>query len=150
MTPSGAGSQRLPPTGAAAQACATNPDFLVALALTPTLQPRSDAQAGRGELDPDVLRADARRYHGIYGTCGISVFAVRGLTVDEMAQQVWLVRFDRLTLIKAGEFAGAGLRLEPTGWNPRHNTVGFDDLDRGMKALTGCDRHVMTNPYHDA
>ena len=103
-----------------------------------------------GELDPDVLRVDARRYYGIYGIYGISVFAVRGLTVDEMAQQVPLVRFDRLTLIKAGELAGAGLRLEPTGRNPRHYTVGFDDLDRGVKALTGCDRQVMTNPYHDA
>jgi hypothetical protein len=103
-----------------------------------------------GEFDPDVLRADARRYHGIYGTYGISVFAVRGLAVDEIAQQVPLVRFDRLTLIKAGELAEAGLRLEPTGRNPRHYTVGFDDLDRGVKAFTGCDRQVMTNPYHDA
>ena len=103
-----------------------------------------------GELDADVLRADARRYHGIYGTYGISVFAVRGLTLDEMAQQAPLVRFDHLTLIKAGELAGAGLRLEPAGRNPRHYTVGFDDLDRGVKALTSCERQVMTNPYHDA
>ena len=103
-----------------------------------------------GELDADVLRADAQRYHGMYGTYGISAFAVRGLTVDEMAQQVPLVRFDRLTLIKAGQLVGAGLRLEPTGRNPRHYTVGFDDLDGGVKALTSCDRQVMTNPYHDA
>jgi hypothetical protein len=54
-----------------------------------------------GEFDPDMLRADARRYYGIYGTYGIY-------------------------------------------------TVGFDDLDRGVKALTGCDRQIMTNPYHDA
>jgi|HubBroStandDraft_5_1064220.scaffolds.fasta_scaffold21164_4 hypothetical protein len=31
-------------------------------------------------------------YHSIYGVCGISVFAVRGATVDELAQQVPLVR----------------------------------------------------------
>jgi hypothetical protein len=48
--------------------------------------------ARAGELDPDVLQADARRYCGIYGTYGISVFAVRGLTMDEMAQKVPLVR----------------------------------------------------------
>lgn len=102
-----------------------------------------------GELDPDVLRADARQYHGVYGTYGISVFAVRGLSLDEMAQQVPLVRFRRMTLITAGELTGAGLRLEPTGRNPRHYTVGFDDLGQGMKVLAGCQRQVVTNPYHD-
>ena len=40
-----------------------------------------------GGLDPEVLRADALRYHGVYGSYGISVFAVRGLTLEEMAQQ---------------------------------------------------------------
>ena len=59
-----------------------------------------------GELEPDVLRADAIRYHGIYGNYGISVFAARGATVDEMAQQVPLVRFDRLTLIKVAAMRG--------------------------------------------
>ena len=40
-----------------------------------------------GVLDPEVLRADARRYHSIYGEYGISVFAARDATVDELAQQ---------------------------------------------------------------
>jgi hypothetical protein len=35
-----------------------------------------------GDLDPYVLLADAVRYHSIYG---ISVFAVRDPTVDELA-----------------------------------------------------------------
>jgi hypothetical protein len=47
-----------------------------------------------GELDPEVLRADAQRYHEVYGIYGISVFAVRGLPLDEIAQQVPLVRFN--------------------------------------------------------
>ncbi len=102
-----------------------------------------------GELDPDVLQADARRYHGVYGTYGISVFAVRGMALDEMAQQVPLVRFRHLTLIPAGEITRSMLRLEPTGRNPRHYTVGFDDLRQGVKVLTGCQRQVMTNPYYD-
>ncbi len=38
-----------------------------------------------GALDPVVLRADALRNHSIYGTYGISVFAVRDLTLDELA-----------------------------------------------------------------
>lgn len=45
-----------------------------------------------GELDLVVLRADAQRYHGIYGSYGISMFAIRDATLDEIAQQVPLVR----------------------------------------------------------
>ncbi|HEY5360095.1 MAG TPA: hypothetical protein VIJ82_20825 [Streptosporangiaceae bacterium] len=63
-----------------------------------------------GELDPEVLRADARRYHGAYGTYGILVFAVRGMALDETAQQVPLIRFRGLTLTRAGELIGSGLR----------------------------------------
>jgi hypothetical protein len=103
-----------------------------------------------GELEPDVLRADAIRFHSVYGSYGISVFAARGATLDEMAQQVPLVRFARLTLIKVAVVRGAGLRLEPTGRNPRHYTVGFDDLDQGIAALAGCPRQVVPNHYHDA
>lgn len=42
-------------------------------------------------LDPEVLRVDAERYHGIYGSYGISVFAVRDATLEELAQQTPLV-----------------------------------------------------------
>jgi hypothetical protein len=103
-----------------------------------------------GELDQAVLRANARQYHGIYGGYGISVFAVRGATLDEMAQQVPLVRFESLTLLRVGDVIAAGLRLEPTGRNPRHYTVGFDDLDDGVRRLAGCPRQVVPNLYHDA
>src|SRR5579875_3201004 len=82
-----------------------------------------------GELEPDVLRADARRYHAVYGGYGISVFAARGATVDELAQQ---------------------LRLEPAGRSPRHYTVGFDDIEQGVTALAGCAHQVVPNRYHDA
>jgi hypothetical protein len=103
-----------------------------------------------GELDLEVLRADALRYHSVYSSYGISVFAVRGTTLDELAQQVPLVRFARLTLIKVAEVRRAGLRLEPTGRNPCHYTVGFDDLDQGITALADCGHQVIPNPYHDA
>jgi hypothetical protein len=103
-----------------------------------------------GELDPDVLCADALRYYNIYGAYGISVFAIRGATLDEMSQQVPLIRFECLTLLKVREVVAAGLRLEPTGRNPRHFTVGFDDLDDGVRRLGGCDHQVVRNPFHDA
>jgi hypothetical protein len=72
-----------------------------------------------GEFDPDVLRADAMRYHAIYGSYGISVFATGGATLDEMAQQVPLVRFARLTLITVAAVRGAGPPSTPPSWSLR-------------------------------
>ena len=103
-----------------------------------------------GELDPEIIRADAQRYHGVYGSYGISVFAVRGVSLAEMAQRVPLVRFARLTLIKVAEVRRAELRVDATGRNPSHYTVGFDDLDQGVTRLVGCEYQVVSNPYHDA
>jgi hypothetical protein len=40
-------------------------------------------------------------------------------------------------------------RLDPTGRNPRHFTVVFDDLDRGVDALVSCEHHIWANPYHE-
>ena len=103
-----------------------------------------------GELDPDILCADAVRYHSVYGVYGISVFAVRDATVDELAQQAPLVRFDRLSMLKVSDIVAAGMRLEPTGRNPRHFTVCLDDLEDGVRRLAACPHHVMPNAYHDA
>jgi hypothetical protein len=71
-----------------------------------------------GDLASDILSADAVRYHSIYGTYGISVFAVRDATVDELAQQVPLVRFGCLALLKVGDVLAVGMRQEPTGPQP--------------------------------
>jgi hypothetical protein len=103
-----------------------------------------------GDLDPDVLCADAARYHSIYGTYGISVFAVRDATLDELAQQAPLIRFSRLTLLRVRDVLAAGMRLEPTGRNPRHYTVGFDHLGDGVRRLARCPHQVVPNAYHDA
>ena len=103
-----------------------------------------------GDLDPDILRADAARYYSIYGAYGISVFAVLDVTVDELAQQVPLVRFDRPSLLRVRDVLAAGMRLEPTGRNPRHYTVSFDDLEDGVQRLVSCPYQVMPNAYHDA
>ena len=103
-----------------------------------------------GDLDPDILYTDAARYYSIYGVYGISVFAVRGATVDELAQQAPLVRFDRLSLLKVGDLLAVGMRLEPTGRNPRHFTVGFDDLEGGVQRLASCPHQGVPNAYHDA
>lgn len=102
-----------------------------------------------GELDADTLRADAEDYHAVYGTYGLSVFAARDITVDELAQQSPLVRFDVLTLVRAGVLRGAGFALEPTGRNPRHFTVAFDDLESGVAALRACEQQRWNNPYYE-
>lgn len=103
-----------------------------------------------GDLDPDILCADAARYYSIYGVYGISVFAVRDATVDELAQQVPLVRFDRLCLLKVRDVIAARMRLEPTGRNMRHFTVSFNDLEDGVQRLARCPHQIMPNVYHHA
>lgn len=102
-----------------------------------------------GALDAAALRADAQRYHDIYGEYGISVFAARDATVDELAQAVPLVRFETLTLVRSGALRAAGFRLDPTGRNPRHFTVVFDELDSGVEALASCEHLSWINPYHE-
>jgi len=66
-----------------------------------------------------------------------------------MAQQPPLVRFGRLTLMKAGVIRAAGLGLEPTGRNPRHFDITFDQLDEGVESLCQCEHEVFDNPYHE-
>ena len=78
-----------------------------------------------GELDPKALRSDAARYNSIYGEFGLSVLAARDVSVDELAQQVPLVHFEILTLVRVGVLRAAGFRLEPTGRSQRHFTRGL-------------------------
>lgn len=42
------------------------------------------------------------------------------------------------------------MRLEPTGRNPRHYTVGFEDLEDGVRRLVACPHQVVPNAYYDA
>ncbi len=102
-----------------------------------------------GRLVPDGLRADALKYHAVYGDYGLSVFAVRDLSVDELAQQVPLVRFEVLTLVRAGVLRAAGFRLDPTGRNPSHYTVVLGDLETGVGALVACEHTEWMNPYYE-
>lgn len=39
-----------------------------------------------------------------------------------------------------------GFRLEPTGRNPRHFTVAFDDLEAGIVGLRRCEHRNWANP----
>jgi hypothetical protein len=102
-----------------------------------------------GDLDVAVIRVDARRMHEVYGVYGISVPALRGATLDELAQQTPLVRFSQLALVMVGAIRDAGLVLEPTGRNPRHYTVVLPDIDVSVETLCLCERRLWTNPYYE-
>jgi hypothetical protein len=102
-----------------------------------------------GALDEDLLRVDATRYFSIYGTYGISVFAARQITVDELAQEPPLVRFEVLTLIRVGNLRASNLRLEPTGRNQRHFTLAWGSLEEGLVLLLMCDHETWHNPYYE-
>jgi hypothetical protein len=101
-----------------------------------------------GPLGPDVVRRDACRMHSIYVIYGISVFAVREVSLDELAQRTPLVRFALLTLMSVGALQRAGTRIQPTGRNPHRFTVAFDDLDPGVLALCAVEHTSWHNPYH--
>ena len=102
-----------------------------------------------GELDRDLLVRDAQRAHVVYGTYAISVFAAVGVTVDELAQQPPLVRFESLTLMAVGAIKAAGLVIRPTGRNRLHYSVEFHDLEDGVARLLRCEHRAIVNPYHE-
>jgi hypothetical protein len=77
------------------------------------------------------------------------VFAARDASVDELAQEPPLVRFGVLVLTTVGALRQVGLALEPTGRNPRHFTVMFDDLEDGIERLRRCGHRLWPNPYHE-
>ena len=79
-------------------------------------------------------RVDALRNYAIYGVFGVSVFALRDATIDELAQQPPLVRFAVLTVLEVAALRDAGLEIQPTGRNPRHFDIVFSDLDDGIGA----------------
>lgn len=85
----------------------------------------------------------------VYGLYGISVLALRGATIDELAQAAPLVRFAHLALVTVGAIRAAGLDLEPTGRNPRHYTVVLPDLEDSVDRLCACERRLWPNPYHE-
>ena len=46
------------------------------------------------------------------------------------------------SLLTVRDVLAAGMRLEPTGRNRRHYTVGFDDLEDGVRRLASCPHQV--------
>ena len=48
--------------------------------------------------------------------------------------------------MRVGVLRAAGFRLEPTGRNPRHFTVAFDDLEASIGELRRCEQPVSGGP----
>ena len=53
------------------------------------LQDAEEIVVRGGDLDREILREDAERTFSIYGVYGVSVFALRGLTIDELSSRHW-------------------------------------------------------------
>ncbi len=58
-----------------------------------------------------------------------------------------LVRFEQLATIAVGALRVLG--LEPTGRDPRHYDVTFDDLNDGVSQLENCDHELVINPFYE-
>jgi hypothetical protein len=52
-----------------------------------------------------------------------------------------------VTLIAVAALRSAGLRLDPTGRNPRHFDIILDDLHDGLARLVGCPHQTIVDPY---
>ena len=72
-----------------------------------------------------------------------------GVTIDELAQEPPLVRFESLTLMTVGAVRAAGLTLRPTGRNRLHHSIDFVDLAVGVARLLGSEHRTTLNPYHE-
>lgn len=100
----------------------------------------------RGGLPgPRGLRAEAQNHYGLYGTFSISVFAVRGAPLEEVARSLPLACFEQLTLWTAGDIGQAGLVLEPVGRDPRHYLVKLPEGALGVRGLWGCEHRTWAN-----
>ena len=97
--------------------------------------------------DEDVLD-DALAAFEVYGVYALSVFALVDTTMDELAQEPPLVRFEWLTLMTAGTVRRAGFRLLPTGRRTLHHSIEFDDLPDGIARLQSCEHRTVFNPYY--
>lgn len=68
-----------------------------------------------GALLREALEVDASRAFKAYGVHSISVFAADGVTVDRLAQQMPLVRFELLTLMTVGTVRAGGTSSRADG-----------------------------------
>jgi hypothetical protein len=103
------------------------------------------------ELDPDVLTADAERFHRrfkAWGRYGVSAFLatddaeVDALCETRLRQWAIAVVFTRSAL------EASGIEVVPTFRTP-HVTLAHDELATLVQALTSCEHRVVVNPYHE-
>jgi hypothetical protein len=98
-----------------------------------------------GMPGPRGLRAEAQNHYVVYGTSSVSVYAVRDVPLEEIAQSLPLACFEQLTLWTAGDIRTAGLALEPAGRDPRHCLVNLGPGGVGVRALWGGEHRTWTN-----
>ena len=103
------------------------------------------------ELDPDVLAADAERFHRrfkAWGRFGVSAFLatddaeVDALCETRLRQWAIAVVFTRSAL------EASGIDVIPTFRTP-HVTLAHTDLAALVQAVMSCVHRVVVNPYHE-
>jgi hypothetical protein len=103
------------------------------------------------ELDPDVLTADAQRFHRrfkAWGRYGVSAFLatddaeVDALCETRLRQWVLAVVFTRSAL------EARGIDVVPTFRTPPV-TLAHPELPALVRGLTPCEHRVVVNPYHE-
>lgn len=94
------------------------------------------------------MRADVQQYQVIYGHYGLSVIAARDVSIDELALQVPLVRFEVLTLIRAGVpfLPRDSESTRRAGTAALHTRARRPRLHRDA---VGCEHRSWANPYHE-
>lgn len=73
--------------------------------------------------------------------------------IGELFEELGEVAAGELPLERHGGMLAATLEqlaIEPTGRNPRHYDVTFDDLDECTARLSRCEHYIMVKPYREA
>lgn len=103
------------------------------------------------ELDPDVLAADARRFHRrfkAWGRYGVSaVLATDDAEVDALCEtrlRQWAIA----VVFTRSALEANGIDVVPTFRTP-HVTLAHAELATLVQGLTSCEHRVVVNPYHE-
>lgn len=103
------------------------------------------------ELDPAVLRADAKRFQrrfSAWGRYGVSAFlAADDAEIDALCETK-LLQWATAVVFRRADLEAAGVDVVATFRTP-HVTLACPKLSELVDHLVSCDHEVLINPYHE-
>jgi len=102
------------------------------------------------DLDPEILRADALRFHRRYsnwGRFGLSAFGAADNAEVDILCETRMERFEVVIVFARPNLEDLGIEVVPTFRRP-HLTLAHTDLDTLVAALLTCDHRRVMNPHH--